>query len=424
MSGILNKKNRIIDYKLTENGRKQIQNGDVNFKYYTISDSSIIYSEDNNNILDHKISNSEKFYLPFEISTDPLRYINPEFNLTDEIDLSTYIDIGNLSTAENPLKYIDLNNSNTVTNQIIDLSLLKEKDVINDKDSFVFKEKQEFDEFDFNPNETSNDNFIISYPTISSVSKNLDDITNIKEDLKFRHKTNYKKMSPVNINGSKILLEEEEENLNPLKYIFNTLKEKTNININEDRKAAIVKAINSISKIKNNRMFKNYYILNEKSNIKKFFFEMHEIEEILGEEINPSDASLVKGLKYKLTSTHLRGFSDSLKEDLVRLGFENSEESFEKREFIASGVSNTQIDSNTLKVQLKNEKFKKLAFIDLGSFFNKIKKNNFRVFLIGKVIYNEKSYVRENLDVGEDNIINRNISRDYSFINLFTLVLE
>ena len=60
MSGILNKKNRIIDYKLTENGRKQIQNGDINFKYYTLSDSSIVYHE-KNTTNDFKVSDSEFF---------------------------------------------------------------------------------------------------------------------------------------------------------------------------------------------------------------------------------------------------------------------------------------------------------------------------------------------------------------------------
>ena len=34
MAGFLNKKDRLIDYKLTENGRKQLASGDIRFKYY------------------------------------------------------------------------------------------------------------------------------------------------------------------------------------------------------------------------------------------------------------------------------------------------------------------------------------------------------------------------------------------------------
>ena len=421
MSGILNKKNRIIDYKLTENGRKQIQNGDVNFKFYTISDSSIVYNESNEHS-GNKISNTEDFYLPFEIASDPLRYINPEFNLTDELDLNTYTDIENLNTESNSLKYVDLNLTNSVTDQIIDLGLLNSKDIVNDSQDFVFKEKFESEEFDFNPEGVEDNSFILSYPTIDDVFKNLNDIKSLKKDLRFSHKRNYKKLPPVNIDGSKLLQEQKSKSVNPLNYIFSSIQQQTNIKINEKRNLAIVKAINSLEKIRENRIFKNYYILNEKSNIKKYFFELHEIKEILGEEISANSQNLTKGLTYKLTSSHA-AFEGQIRSDLISLGFDENESEFLEKDFIASGVNSDLINSE-IKVKLKNESFKKMAFVDLGSFFNPIKKNNFRVFLIGKVIYNEKSYNEENLEMTDGNIINRNISRDYSFINLFTLVLE
>ena len=46
MSGILDRKSRIIDYSLTENGRSQIQTGDIRFVYATASDKSILYEKD------------------------------------------------------------------------------------------------------------------------------------------------------------------------------------------------------------------------------------------------------------------------------------------------------------------------------------------------------------------------------------------
>ena len=45
MSGILNKKERIFDFVITENGRRQIQNNDIRYKYASISDASVIYTK-------------------------------------------------------------------------------------------------------------------------------------------------------------------------------------------------------------------------------------------------------------------------------------------------------------------------------------------------------------------------------------------
>ena len=46
MAGFLDKKKRLIDYKLTEHGRSQLSTGDIRFKYYTFTDRSIVYSEE------------------------------------------------------------------------------------------------------------------------------------------------------------------------------------------------------------------------------------------------------------------------------------------------------------------------------------------------------------------------------------------
>jgi len=427
MAGILNKKNRIIDYKLTENGRKQIQNGDINFKFYTISDSSIVYNE---SILskDHKISNSEDFYLPFEVSTEPFNYVNPEFNLTDELDLRSYNDIQGLSLSDNvETKYVDLNTTNSVTKKIIEKRLLNHRDVLNTTSGFSFKQKEERNTFDFNPNNDTSNNFLESYPTIGNITKNLDELLNLKKDYRFSHKSNYKKLPPINIDGSLISESKEETNINSLNYIFNTLKEKTGISLNESRESAISKAVSSLKNISHNRIFKNFYFLDEKSTLKKYFFEMHEIEEILGEEINVATTTLKKGLDYKLIEASSMS-QEELREISIKLGFEESSTSFIDEVFTATGIEYSDLSispGSFLIVKKASENFKKLAFVDLGTFYNRKEKRSFSVFLIGKVIYNEKAYVKENIEYKEQsNLIKRNISSDYTFINLFTLLLE
>ena len=43
MSGILDKKQRLIDFILTSDGYKQIENGDLRFVYATLTDNEAIY---------------------------------------------------------------------------------------------------------------------------------------------------------------------------------------------------------------------------------------------------------------------------------------------------------------------------------------------------------------------------------------------
>jgi len=102
MAGILNKKDRLIDYKLTEHGRRQLMSGDIRFKYYTFSDRSIFY--ETNNIEGRKISDSEFYYLPFEVTTDPGLYVNPEYYLSSELTFDNADDnIFNLRTTQKTL---------------------------------------------------------------------------------------------------------------------------------------------------------------------------------------------------------------------------------------------------------------------------------------------------------------------------------
>ena len=54
MSGILDKKSRIIDFVITRNGKEQIENGDIRFKFATLSDKSIIYTKN------HELSKIKK----------------------------------------------------------------------------------------------------------------------------------------------------------------------------------------------------------------------------------------------------------------------------------------------------------------------------------------------------------------------------
>lgn len=352
MSGILNKKDSFIDYKLTENGRKQIQNNDINYMYYSFSDSSIVYSGEQNELYDEQISNSEFHYIPFEVSTDPKNYINPEFNLTKKLDLN-YID-NDILISNQDSKFLDLNTKFTLSSQIKSKKLLNNIDVLIQNKEIIFSKKDVLEEYDFQPNSTTeikDFNFLINYPTIDSLNKNLNEIPIISNDNRFSYKLNNKILNPINLNGSSILSQEnqiENKENEGLSYIFNSLK---GIVINETtRENVLNEVINKIDKLNKDNIFYLKYEIKNKDKKLKMIPELHSINQVNGIE----------------------------------------------------------------------EK-KKLAFLYLGSFKNSLTNKFFDIYLIGKIILN-RNYSQDYIE--NANRLKINISLEYSFINLFTLIAE
>ena len=88
MSGILNPKQRIMDFTLTREGYEQIQNGDLRIKYATFNDRNAIYD------------NLENTFNTADINAMPFLFEN--FNtlhdtINQEIDLNISLTTENLS---------------------------------------------------------------------------------------------------------------------------------------------------------------------------------------------------------------------------------------------------------------------------------------------------------------------------------------
>ena len=86
MSGFLDKKKRLIDYKLTEFGREKLSKGELRFEYYTFSDRSIVYSQSLTDSYDYAFSDSLDGYIPFEANSKTGLIINPEFVLNEILE--------------------------------------------------------------------------------------------------------------------------------------------------------------------------------------------------------------------------------------------------------------------------------------------------------------------------------------------------
>ena len=96
MAGILDKKERILDVILTEEGYKQTQLGDVRFVYATFSDKDTIYHHDeNNNFLSGNLS------FKLEASSNFYDTINPELDLNRGGDYNINLDDINILELKN-----------------------------------------------------------------------------------------------------------------------------------------------------------------------------------------------------------------------------------------------------------------------------------------------------------------------------------
>lgn len=266
MSGFLNKKNRLLDYKLTEDGRSQLASGDIRFKYYTFSDRSIVY-QSKTAVDGQKVSDSELYYLPFEVTTDPGLQTNPEYFLSSKL------------TYDNPINnFFSVNQAQRLTvNNLDSRKFLIDKTITNSKGNFdsefVFDELTLKSEFDFYDSIISR-----KYPTVKVLNETIENIESIEEDQRFDEILKFKKLIPLNQDGTP-LIESGLESDNNTKSIFKSFDVKNTILETDSRSEVISKTIHALEKERSKKFHYLRYIL-DSSVLKSddvFHFEMHEV---------------------------------------------------------------------------------------------------------------------------------------------------
>lgn len=267
MSGFLDKKKRLIDYKLTEFGREKLSKGELRFEYYTFSDRSIVYSQSLTDSYDYAFSDSLDGYIPFEANSKTGLIINPEFVLNDIMEQE------NTSLTR---QYDIIRDTNKTLSDYISSNLYLDTKTIDNKinrSEIVFSKLINDKVYDFN-----NPSFISRYPTIKFLTENIDAIKNIKDDKRLSFFTRNKKLVPINFDGS--LLEDIEINdFTPSGFVFNHL-ELNNIEFNNvtNREEAISKIVKAL-KNNNDKLFKlEYHFLEDDQKEEDLYmFELHSI---------------------------------------------------------------------------------------------------------------------------------------------------
>ena len=364
MSGILDKKSRILDFVITENGRSQIEDGDIRYKFATLSDSSIVYTQDFEKSLTNKslVSSSEFYYVPLEADTRTNSQINPEF------DLGKYFNKINSNILYNDEDKNEINFNDSVdvflTNfslgsKLKNLKLLSTKNKINQNTQISFKDNGRLNvSLDF-ANKTN------KYKTIDAYRSKKENIPVIALDKRMSHKTNYKVMIPKDISGDDLYeldsfsnLENLSEN-NTTGFLFTSYSQSKTKESSSEVKSRQKEINHIIDKLENDPdILKKVYDLEENSSENTFIFELHE--------------------------------------------------------------------SNFL-----NNSLEKLSFIKVGDFYDSKENRVRKVYLIGKLLNSRED--SSDLDVifsfndGNVNLKNKSnfaISAFYSFITMFTLVIE
>ncbi len=266
MSGFLDKKSRLLDYKLTENGRSQLSSGDIRFKYYTFSDRSIVY-QSKPEFDGQTISDSDFYYLPFEVTTDPGLTVNPEYFLSSKL------------TYDNPIdSFFSVSQAQKLTIENLEArKFLINKTLVNSKgvseSGFKFDELSIKSDFDFHDSIVSR-----KYPTVKILNENIENIEDIKNDQRFNEILKFKKMTPINKDGTPLI----ENNLdleNNKKSIFKSFDIKNTISGTDSKSEVISKTISVLEKESNKKFHYLRYVL-DSSFLKSddvFHFEMHEV---------------------------------------------------------------------------------------------------------------------------------------------------
>lgn len=333
MSGFLEKDKRLIDYKLTEFGRDKLSLGTFDLKYYTFSDSSIVYNEDLNTEKSFKVSSLNNF-LPFEVDANVNNILNPEYSLSSIISFDQ---------IDDNLLFTNKQSNRTLSDSLVELKYIDNKNLTSDYDNREIN----FDYLHENNGEFNFNKTSFSYPTIKYTSVNLANIDYIKNDKRFIDKTRNKVLPPRN----SFKVENNQSNSSNIDHIFKSLSINQDLPDFTNKNDYIVNILNMIKS--SDELFKLEYILNEDKMIDEdvFLFELHRLV-------------------------------------------------------------NNESDTNKLE---------KLSFINIGEFYDKKEYNFKNVYLVGKVYLS--SSIKEEINSNNKRYTYK-INNDYSFVNMFTLVIE
>lgn len=368
MAGILDKKSRILDYVITDNGRSQLENNDIRYKYATLSDKSIVYTKDFSlsALKKSDITDSEIHYIPLEITTKGNTEINPEF------DLRKYFFGNNIVLDISEINQNTTTRDASISNYLTDYSLsshmknlkyLRTKRTLNNNKSLTFFSNSTINkDIDFN-------NDVLRYTTIKNIISNKEKKPVVALDRRFSHKNNFKFLPPITISGENLYEKENFKKIDDLNednvtgFLFPSYK----MTQKEENLSREKEILNILSHLENNKeVHKKEFILENASEDESLLFELHEVIE-----------------------------------EKNNLG-------------------------NFTKLNLE-----KLHFVKIGDFYDKKNVSTKKVYLIGKFFNTRENSsdldVLFSFNNGDINLESNNtfvFSAYFSFICLFTLVIE
>lgn len=412
MSGILDKKKRIIDFSLTSNGYKQIQNGDLRFVYATLTDKHAIYDRKEGEI-DVADLNAMPFFFETQNIYSDLFNFELDLNVNELLNVNTIIN-GKIINFDDINNFTDfsINGVNYSLNSLADLvsfnlvdnlknqNILLTNNVLNQNNIdqiSAYISKINTNNYN-NLNQQSlpkanNDTDFINIKCRNDV-ENYFSICNVNaldlnrysmlEDDRFMNKINYLFLSPVDSNQNKII----QNNL-----MSRNTKIKNTFNLYEDKR--------KMSKI----LIKND-LISSLSNINESY-EKNVIRQIknLKDFINILDT-----LAIEYSGLNFRSETNSK----LEITLENTEYEYDFLFDLFQISTNTNTQNN----------LEKLLFINHGELFDDETQKNYQIYSAGK-LFSSKTEIDLDNDP-TNNLINGEyiIEDNYLFVNLFTIIIE
>lgn len=389
MSGILDKKQRLVDFILTADGYKQVENGDLRFVYATLTDKDAIYDRRQN---EYNVADLDVMPFSFEANSSFFDKLNVEIDLkqTANFELRTEIDG----------QYIDLRNNEYQNSITQPASVIFDKIAGSLTENLINQRIILTDNF-FNLNTVTQENHRISL-YVSKVNKNLfhinDEINTDIVQIDINSLNNYYTLTNQNsLNLSKTSMIEDDRFQHKLNYMF---LPPSNMN-----REVITK---------NNKIANSYNLAVDNRNLHKVIFKNFKSNDNISTQLlkDFNNANFISKDQAVLQSIDILNHED-FNIGKMQLMFDN-------REYDTEFVINLSELNNSNDGVI----FNKLLFINHGEIFNVNQQKNVQVYSAGKLISSKKEIdfdnnFDNNLDNGE-----YLVEDNYLFVNLFTIVIE